>query len=296
MRVKCGISLIVSILLPVCVSCRNSSGRLADETRNPGSESGEIAKEALNFTVDESGAIVRGDTNTKDIALVFTGDEFGDGGEVISKTLKDHKIKASFFLTGNFYRKTEYAAVISKLKANGNYLGSHSDRHLLYCDWSKRDSLLVSKSEFMDDLQNSFTELKKFGISKEDVRFFLPPYEWYNDSIASWTGQAGLKLINFTPGTRSNADYTYPGMGKSYVGSKTIFESIINFEQRSASGLNGFILLIHIGTDPGRTDKFYYMLPDLIVELEERGYRFVRIDELLSVATCNPQPATLNFK
>jgi endoglucanase len=282
--------------MAVCVSCRNSTGRLADESGNPGPKSGTIGKADLNFTVDESGAIVRGDTNIKDIALVFTGDEFGDGGEVISKTLKDHKIKASFFLTGNFYRKMEYATLISKLKADGNYLGSHSDRHLLYCDWSKRDSLLVGKSEFMDDLQNSFTELKKFGISKEDVRFFLPPYEWYNDSIASWTGQAGLILVNFSPGTRSNADYTYPGMGKSYVDSKTIFESILNFERRSASGLNGFILLIHIGTDPGRTDKFYYMLPELIVELEERGYRFVRIDELLSVATCNPQPATRNFK
>ena len=34
------------------------------------------------------GAIVRGDTTTKEIALVFTGDEFGDGGSFISETLK----------------------------------------------------------------------------------------------------------------------------------------------------------------------------------------------------------------
>ena len=45
--------------------------------------------------------------------------------------------------------------------------------------------------------------------------------------------------------------------------------------------MNGFILLIHIGTDPGRTDKFYYLLPELISELKGKGYRFVRIDELL---------------
>jgi peptidoglycan/xylan/chitin deacetylase (PgdA/CDA1 family) len=139
----------------------------------------------------------------------------------------------------------------------------------------------VNRSVFLDDLRNSFTELEQFGIQKEQALFFLPPYEWYNDSITSWTRQAGLALVNFTPGTGSNADYTYPGPEMNYVDSKTIYESIMDFEQMSPSGLNGFILLIHIGTDPRRTDKFYYMLPDLITDLKKRGYGFVRIDDLL---------------
>ena len=113
------------------------------------------------------GAIVRGDTTTKEIALVFTGDEFGDGGSFISETLEKKKIKASFFLTGNFYRNREFEPVIKELLKNGNYMGSHSDRHLLYCDWAKRDSLLVSKNEFIDDLNNSFSEMSRFGIEKE---------------------------------------------------------------------------------------------------------------------------------
>ena len=47
-------------------------------------------------------------------------------------------------------------------------------------------------------------------------------------------------------------------------------------------GLNGFILLVHIGTDPRRADKFYRYLPELIHELKADGYRFVKIDELLT--------------
>jgi peptidoglycan/xylan/chitin deacetylase (PgdA/CDA1 family) len=70
-------------------------------------------------------------------------------------------------------------------------------------------------------------------------------------------------------------------MGSQYVDSKTIYNSISSFEKKSVSGLNGFILLVHIGTDPGRTDKFYYSLPELINGIKSRGYRFVRIDELL---------------
>ena len=91
----------------------------------------------------------------------------------------------------------------------------------------------------------------------------------------------GLQLINFTPGTRSTADYTYPDMGERYVDSKAILESIINYEQASPSGLNGFILLVHIGTDPRRKDKFYNHLPDLISQLKDKKYQFVRINELL---------------
>ncbi|MDQ6480038.1 glycoside hydrolase family 9 protein [Dyadobacter sp. LHD-138] len=231
--------------------------------------------------VKSHGAIIRGDQTRKQIALVFTGDTYGDGRTYITKTLKEKNVKASFFLTGNFYRNKDFKPVIQTLRNNGNYLGSHSDKHLLYCDWRNRDSLLVTRKEFETDLDNAYKELKNFNIGKDKARFFLPPYEWYNDSIANWTKQMGLQLINFSPGTRSSADYTYPEMGDKYVDSETIYQSILNAEKQSKEGLNGFILLMHIGTDPRRKDKFYVYLPKLIAEVKSRGYQFVRINELL---------------
>lgn len=228
------------------------------------------------------GGIIRGDTTVKKIALVFTGDEFGDGGNYISKVLQQEKIHGSFFLTGNFYRNKSFKKMLKELKQNGNYLGSHSDKHLLYCDWEKRDSLLVTHQQFTEDLDNAYKELKHWGIEKNQAHYFLPPYEWYNDSISKWTNEMDLQLVDFTPGTRSNADYTYPEMGNKYLSSDAIMNSILTYEIKSANGLNGFILLIHIGTDPRRTDKFYKHLPELIKELKKRGYQFERIDELLN--------------
>lgn len=234
-------------------------------------------------SVTESfGAIIRGDTTNKNISLVFTGDEFSDGGNFIAETLKKQKIQGSFFLTGNFYRNKKFQPIIQELKRNGNYLGSHSDKHLLYNDWNKSDSLLVTRRQFEDDLLNSYKELNEYNISKKGARYFLPPYEWYNDSIAQWTEEQGLKLINFSPGTRSNADYTYPEMGAKYVDSKTVMQSVLDYEKKSTNGLNGFILLFHIGTDPKRTDKFYWHLPELITVLKDKGYDFVSINKLLS--------------
>lgn len=225
--------------------------------------------------------ITRGDTSRPAIALVFTGDEFNDGGAFIASALTKHQVKASFFLTGNFYRNPAFTRTIQQLKNDGHYLGSHSDKHLLYCDWANRDSLLITRDSFFTDLDNAYRELKRWDISKVDARYFLPPFEWYNDTIVEWTRQAGLELINFTPGTRSTADYTYPEMGSRYVASDAILQSILHFEQHSLSGLNGCILLVHIGTDPRRKDKFYYLLPALISRLREKGYQFVRIDHLL---------------
>jgi endoglucanase len=232
--------------------------------------------------ITSHGAIIRGDTTKKKIAMVFTGDEFGDGADFIASALKKNKVHASFFLTGNFYRNEKFTSVIRKLQSGGNYLGTHSDKHLLYNDWDKRDSLLVTRKQFDDDINNAYQELAKFNIDKEKARYFLPPYEWYNDTIAKWTAATGLKLVNFSPGTRSNADYTYPQMNNKYVDSKAVMASVINYESKSKSGLNGFILLVHIGTDPRRTVKFYLHLPELISTLKNKGYSFVTINELLS--------------
>jgi peptidoglycan/xylan/chitin deacetylase (PgdA/CDA1 family) len=108
----------------------------------------------------------------------------------------------------------------------------------------------------------------------------LPPYEWYNDSIAAWTKRWDIQLINYTPGTLSNADYTTPEM-PNYRGSEAIYESILEYERKKPSGLNGFILLMHIGAGPARKDKFFQRLPQLIRYLKRKGYKFQTIDQML---------------
>lgn len=237
--------------------------------------------QARLFVQDAHGAIIRGDVSKKQIALVLTGDEFGDGGTHILDVLRKRNVHASFFLTGNFYSNHAFRKLISSIKDAGHYLGAHSDKHLLYADWTKRDSLLVTEQEFKHDLLANYERMAMFGINAANAPYFLPPYEWYNSTITKWTRQLGLQLVNFTPGTRSHADYTYPEMKERYVSSEMIYRSIMDFERNDPDGLNGFILLIHIGTDPRRTDKFYHRLDHLLEELTEKGYGFITINELL---------------
>ena len=226
-----------------------------------------------------AGGIVRTDRTKKEIHLVFTGHEFADGGTVIRGVLKKHGIKASFFFTGDFYRNEKFSDLISALKREGHYLGAHSDKHLLYCSWEKRDSLLVDNKTFQNDLLTNYAEMKRFGVERSDARYFLPPYEWHNDSISAWSRDLGLTLVNFTPGTYSNADWTHPELGNQYLSSDTIYARILRYEASRPNGLNGFLLLTHIGTDERRKDKFYFLLDNLITTLEKRGYCFTSLSE-----------------
>jgi peptidoglycan/xylan/chitin deacetylase (PgdA/CDA1 family) len=225
------------------------------------------------------GAKIRGDTTVRRLALVFTGDEFADGGPTIARTLRKHGVRASFFLTGRFLRNPAFRGIIRQLVQKGHYLGPHSDNHLLYCDWVKRDSLFVNHEQFLADLRANYAALAPFNKSHNSNRMFLPPYEWYNDSIAAWTKTESIQLINYTPGTLSHADYTTP-TDRNYRSSATILHSVRTYENIHTSGLNGFILLMHIGAAPSRTDKLYDYLDELFTELQGKGYQFVRVDEL----------------
>jgi peptidoglycan/xylan/chitin deacetylase (PgdA/CDA1 family) len=166
------------------------------------------------------------------------------------------------------------------MHAEGHYVGPHSDQHLLYCEWDKARTLRISRGEFANDLLENVAKLGRHGINEQE-RCFVPPYEHYNAEISLWSTDLGWTLVNYTPGTRSNADYTGEA-DRNFVSSQIIFESILNREREDPHGLNGFILLLHVGSGPGRSDKFYLRFGELLDHLQGRGYELVRIDELLA--------------
>lgn len=219
--------------------------------------------------IDDFGAIARSDTAKPVIYLIFTGHDYFEGFDYVTKVLDQKNVKASFFLTGDFIRT--HPSIILQLKADGHFIGAHSDKHLLYCDWTKRDSLLHSEAVIKKDISDNLIELKKLGIKP---KYFMPPYEWYNKKVVEIATSLNQVAVNFSQGTRSNADYTTPSM-PNYVESQSIINSIYNYEKKQ--GMNGFHLLIHPGTAAERTDKLWFRLEEIIDFLLEEDYQFSRL-------------------
>jgi endoglucanase len=232
------------------------------------------------FTYDHGG-IVRGDTSQKRIALIFTGGDFGEGTGEILDTLERLDIKAGFFVTGAYVRKPEHQPLLRRIVAEGHYLGPHSDSHPLYCPWENREQTLVSPEFFREDLERNIADLRRFGALQSGTICFIPPYEWFNEDQVRWAREMGIVLFNFTPGSGSNRDWA-PESERSFVPSATIISDILKYEERDPHGLNGFLLLLHLGS--GRQDRMFPHMGPLFGELHRRGYTFVRIDEMLAGA------------
>lgn len=128
--------------------------------------------------IDRYGAISRSDTTEKTIYLCFTGHDFSEGFELVLTVLQAQAIKASFFLTGDFIR--QHTPLVKTIARQNHFVGAHSDKHLLYCDWSNRDSLLHTPDVIKADIAQNLTELRRLGIYPA---YFMPPT---NGTMSRW--------------------------------------------------------------------------------------------------------------
>jgi hypothetical protein len=64
---------------------------------------------------------------------------------------------------------------------------------------------------------------------------------------------------------------------KNYKSSEVLFNDLKRYEASVKNGLYGAILLIHLGTAPERTDKFYNKLEEIIQYFSSKGYTFKKL-------------------
>jgi peptidoglycan/xylan/chitin deacetylase (PgdA/CDA1 family) len=236
---------------------------------------------ADRFQLDHGG-IVRGPIDRRELALIFTGGDHGEGSLLILDQLRQRHVQAAFFLTGSYLAKLENREALRRMVDEGHYLGPHSHHHLLYCPWEDRGTSLVTQAEFDADLQRNIDDLRALGaLPSGRPIYFVPPYEWYNEQHVRWAAQRGVVVVNFTRGTGSHRDWIPEGHA-GFVDSPRIIQDILAEEARAPHGLNGHLLLLHVGAL--REDKVYARLGELLDELTKRGYRMVRIDEMLGAS------------
>lgn len=233
---------------------------------------------SVNPTYDRYGAIIRlpdAEASSKPVYFIFTADSMFEGGEYAMQVLKEAGLKASFFFTGNFLRdKARNANIINRAVAEGHYVGPHSDRHILLADWDAGRTTLADPDSAVTDMMDNLVELAEYGIDTSSVKYIVPPYEWYNrEHIDAYKG-AGLIPVSPFPGLLTYRDYTVPGMD-DYYDSVTLWDDFL--DNVRTKDLDGCFIILHLGTQDARTDKFYRYLPQMIDTLKAHGYEPKRL-------------------
>jgi polysaccharide deacetylase family protein (PEP-CTERM system associated) len=84
--------------------------------------------------------------------------------EFLLKTLKEHNLKATFFVVGWIAR--QHPDLIKRIHQEGFEIGSHSDNH--------RTAYMFTKAEFKDDVKRSIESLEM--LTGEKIKLFRAPY------------------------------------------------------------------------------------------------------------------------
>lgn len=251
----------------------------------------EVQDPESKYVTDEYGVVRCVDTTSKTIYLVFTAHysvndsgrfENFDGIVPVLDILKEKGVKGSFFPTGNCFRVEKYQEPIRRIIDEGHYLSAHSDHHLLLCTEDDKRETLVPADSLAKDIAGMEAELERFGLEKSQFCWMIPPYEYYNQETADGLRSLGYKLCNHTDGLETSLDWMGPE-ASNYCPASRLVQNIWDFEEASATGLNGCILLVHAMNYPDRTDedRTYNHLGEIIDGLRERGYDFKTFKDLL---------------
>ncbi len=229
--------------------------------------------------------ITRGSIRTMEIALTFDGGEYAGQTEEILRILKTKGIKTTIFLTGKFMKR--HPELVKKMLQDGHEIGNHTMNHphlTTYATTFSHETIPEVTKEFLEKELKETERLFYRITGKKMAPLWRAPYGEINDEILGWAQELGYIHVGWTADykrreTLDTLDWVSDPSSPFYLTAEEIKERILNFG-RDAQGLRGGIILMHLDTGR-RKDRASDKLGDIIDTLKKKGYRFVKITELL---------------
>ncbi|MFS9156510.1 peptidoglycan-N-acetylglucosamine deacetylase PgdA [Streptococcus infantis] len=189
---------------------------------------------------------VQAEKNKKVVALTFDDGPDGNTTPQALDTLAKYKIKATFFVQGKNIAGNE--AILKRMQDEGHEVGNHSWNHPVLTQLSLEDA----KKQITD------TEAAITNVLGKSSKLMRPPYGAISDDI------------------RNSLDLSFILWDVDSLDWKSKNEAAIFTEiQHQAS--DGSIILLHDIHQPSVNS-----LPKVIEYLQEQGYSFVTVSELLN--------------
>ena len=180
----------------------------------------------------------RMDRHEKAVYLTFDDGPIPEATPFILDTLKEHDIKATFFMVGDNVRK--YPELFERIKAEGHQVGNHTFNHMngaKYSIWKYSENIKKA-----DDYIHS--------------HYVRPPHGWMRLGQYAWLSRK-YKIVMWDLVTR---DYSR----------LLTAEEVVNNVKKYAR--NGSIITFHDSLKS--IDKLRTALPESIIWLKSQGYAF----------------------
>ncbi len=211
---------------------------------------GEPTEHQSSESAKGNGEIEPLDPNGKYVALTFDDGPSPKVTPDILMTLKEHKAKATFFMLGS--QVEFYPDLAKKVAEEGHEIANHTLHH--------RDLTQLGKEQIEQQIGES--EKIIANATGQENLLIRPPYGSYNEKVETVADEENEPLILWSV---DSLDWQ----------SLNAQDVITTVEQEIAP--NSIVLLHDIHPSTGKA------LPELLSALEDRGYEFVTVSELLTL-------------
>ncbi len=193
----------------------------------------------------------RGDESVPEVALTFDDGPDPEFTPGILDILKKNQATATFFCIGE--KINENPAIVQRISDEGHLIGNHSFSHHMFFDFFSQDNM-VKEIRATNRLVEKLIHKRMF--------FFRPPY-----GVTTPVLDRAVKYTKVIP------------VGWSLRTLDTISRNPEKLIKKVSENLRqGDIILLH---DTGRVTA--EALPGIIHGIREKGFRIVRVDELLKL-------------
>nr|WP_275899703.1 polysaccharide deacetylase family sporulation protein PdaB [Bacillus piscicola] len=207
-------------------------------------------------TKEGPAAFYRADIDEKKIAVTFNISWGEERALPILETLREKQIKAAFFISGAWAER--HPDIVEEIMKDGHTIGNHGFRYEHYPR--------LEEKEIIRDLNLSHKKIK--DVTQEDVKYFRPPHGDFNKDVLELISRFGYSVIHWSAG---GSDLQNPGV-----------DNIVKNVTKEVKP--GDVLLLHASDSAKQTGE---ALPVIIDKLQEDGYEFVELEELISQAEGN---------
>jgi len=221
-------------------------------------------------------------TSKKIIALTFDGGSLATGADSILSILNEKHVRSTFFLTGAFIQN--FPGIVKRMAGLGHELGNHTFSHPHLTSFESNGTHQTRPDVNRERVFNQLTKTDSLLYAVLQIHFkpyWRAPFGEYNQSILLWAAEAGYKHIGWSKGGDTR-DWVTDKESPLYRSAGQIYDYLMELESRDR--LRGAVVLMHLHSDR-EDERPYEILPDLIDELQKRGYQLMTVSDLIRAAS-----------